>query len=216
MGQTSIYQVIISFFSILVILFVCFPIHECAHAFVARLLGDDTAERQGRLTLNPFAHIDLMGAIAMCICCIGWAKPTPVDLRKCKKTSMRTANALVSLAGPLSNLIMSLLLMIIYKLILINAPASEVSGYVCLAIFYAADINVFLAVFNLLPIPPFDGYHILASVLPAKAVVFFERYAQIINFVMLLLLISGILSVPLNILSNGAMTLLDMATKFIC
>ncbi|MGN1423370.1 MAG: site-2 protease family protein [Oscillospiraceae bacterium] len=216
-GRGDIITVVISFFSVFVIIFVVFPIHECAHAFVARWLGDDTAERQGRLTLNPLRHIDPMGALAMCLCNIGWAKPTPVDIRKCRKTSMRTANVLVSIAGPLSNILLSLLFIIVEKLIVIVVGENITTTvfYVMLALNYTAQINIYLAVFNLIPVPPFDGYHVLASFLPAKAVAFMERNGRIIYWVVFFLIITRVLSVPLGIAANGIYWLLDKLTFFL-
>lgn len=216
-GRGDLLTVIISFFSVFVIIFLCFPIHECAHALVAKILGDDTAERQGRVTLNPLAHIDPMGAICMCICCIGWAKPTPVDLRNCRKTSMRTANVLVSLAGPLSNVILALIVMIIFKIMIVaGALAGESATYIALGLNQIIQINIFLGIFNLIPIPPFDGYHILASFLPAKAVYFMEKNGQIINFIVFVLLISDVLDRPLMFLEMGVYNFLDLITRFIC
>jgi Zn-dependent protease len=201
-GSGSLFEFVISLFSVLVIIFVVFPIHECAHGWVAKLLGDDTAERQGRLTLNPFHHIDAMGALAMLLCNIGWAKPTPVNLRNCTKVSMRTANVLVSLAGPLSNLLLSLLIIIIYKVLLMAMPLSVTLYYVLFALNYTATINIYLAVFNLIPIPPFDGYHILASFLKPRALAFMERNGRIIYWVVFFLIISGLLSIPLGYISD--------------
>ncbi len=216
-GRGDLLTVIISFFSVFVIIFLCFPIHECAHALVAKILGDDTAERQGRVTLNPLAHIDPMGAICMCICCIGWAKPTPVDLRNCRKTSMRTANVLVSLAGPLSNIILALIVMIIFKIMIVaGALAGESATYIALGLNQIIQINIFLGIFNLIPIPPFDGYHILASFLPAKSVYFMEKNGQIINFIVFVLLISDVLDRPLMFLETGVYNFLDLITRFIC
>lgn len=216
-GRGDLLTVIISFFSVFVIIFLCFPIHECAHALVAKILGDDTAERQGRVTLNPLAHIDPMGAICMCICCIGWAKPTPVDLRNCRKTSMRTANVLVSLAGPLSNIILALIVMIIFKIMIVaGALAGESATYIALGLNQIIQINIFLGIFNLIPIPPFDGYHILASFLPAKSVYFMEKNGQIIHFIVFVLLISDVLDRPLMFLETGVYNFLDLITRFIC
>ena len=216
-GRQPIEMFIYSLFGVLAFLFICIPVHACAHAFVAKRLGDDTAERQGRLTLNPFAHIDLMGVVMMFVCSIGWAKPTPVDLRRCTKVKMRTANLLVSAAGPLSNLIMAFLFTIICKVLLVlslkngNATLFQIAQIVL----YIANLNAFLAVFNLIPVPPFDGYHILASFLPAKALVFFERNAQIINLVLIILLVSGYASIPIGWLSDKIMEFFFFATSFI-
>ncbi len=216
-GNGDLLTVIMSFFSVFVIIFLCFPIHECAHALVAKILGDDTAERQGRVTLNPLAHIDILGAICMCICCIGWAKPTPVDLRNCRKTSMRTANVLVSLAGPLSNIILALIVMIIFKILIVaGALSGDTAVYIAFGMEQIIQINIFLGIFNLIPIPPFDGYHILASFLPAKAVYFMEKNGQIIHFIVFVLLISDVLDVPLMFLEMGVYRFLDLITRFIC
>ena len=221
---------IISVFGVLAFLFICIPVHECAHAFVAKRLGDDTAERQGRLTLNPFAHIDTLGMIMMFVCSIGWAKPTPVDLRRCTKVKIRTANMLVSAAGPLSNLIMAFLFMIIFKvLVLVGVQNGEILivngnylvvngsiiGQIAQVVMYIANLNAFLAVFNLIPVPPFDGYHILASFLPAKALAFMERNGQIIHLVLLILLVSGYAGIPISWLSNKIMEFFSFATSFI-
>ena len=207
----------LSVFSVLVIIFVVFPIHECAHGLMAKILGDDTAERQGRLTLNPFAHIDPFGALAMFICRIGWAKPTPVNIRNCTKVKQRTALALTSLAGPLANILLSYILIIIAKIVLVSSVGnvSDVVLYVVMALCYTATINVFLGVFNLIPIPPFDGFNILSSFLPGKAVYFMQKNQQVIYWVFFALLIFGALDVPLGAASNGIIWLLNKASFFV-
>lgn len=214
-GEESIQMVIISFFSVLVIIMVLNPIHECAHALTAKLLGDDTAEKRGRVTLNPFAHIDPMGAVLMFLCRFGWADPVPVDLRKCRKVSMRTANVLVSLAGPVSNILMSLIIIIIAKLIWLAAPGSETMYIICMGLYLTARISLNLAVFNLIPIPPLDGYHVLSTFLSPRAMAFVERNAHIIRWVMLFLLVGGLLSIPLSYASDGLFFLLDKLTFFL-
>lgn len=213
-SQSQIISCVLSVFSVLVIIFVVFPIHECAHGLMAKILGDDTAERQGRLTLNPFAHIDPFGALAMFICRIGWAKPTPVNLRNCTKVKQRTALALTSLAGPLANVLLSYILVIAYKIVMLNMT-SMAMYYVALGLLYTAQINIYLAVFNLVPIPPFDGFNILSSFLPGKAVYFMQRNQQIIYWVFFALLVFGILDVPFGLASNGIMWLLDKGSFFV-
>lgn len=213
-NQSQIISCVLSVFSVLVIIFVVFPIHECAHGLMAKILGDDTAERQGRLTLNPFVHIDPFGALAMFICRIGWAKPTPVDLRRCTKVKPRTALALTSLAGPLANVLLSYILVIAYKIVMINMT-SMAMYYVALGLLYTAQINIYLAVFNLVPIPPFDGFNILSSFLPGKAVYVMQRNQQIIYWVFFALLVFGILDVPFGLASDGIMWLLDKGSFFV-
>ncbi len=213
-SQSDIISCVLSVFSVLVIIFVVFPIHECAHGLMAKILGDDTAERQGRLTLNPFSHIDPLGALMMFVCRIGWAKPTPVDIRRCNKVKPRTAMALTSLAGPVANFLLSYILIIAAKLVLINA-AGEVGMYVVVGISYTATINVYLGVFNLIPISPFDGFGILSGFLPAKAIYFMQRNQRIIYWIFFALLVFGALDLPLGAASNGILWLLDKGSFFV-
>ncbi len=215
MGRGDMITAILSVFSVAVIIFVVFPIHECAHGLMAKILGDDTAEREGRLTLNPFDHIDLMGALCMCVCCIGWAKPTPVNITRCRKVKARTALALTSLAGPMSNIILSYVMMIIMKLVMNFAITSTTGLYVAFALQQVIVLNIYLAIFNLIPIPPFDGSKILYSFLPAKGISFMERYGQYMHWGFFLLLILGILDIPLNFLTDIIYWLLDKASFFL-
>lgn len=210
----DIIYVVLSFFSVLVIIFVVFPIRECVRGFVAKKLGDDTPELAGKLTLNPFAHIDLMGALAMFLFRIGWAKPTPINISRCRKVKPRTAVALTSLSGPLANILLSYILMIIYKILRLNM-ANDVMYYITIGLYITVQINIFLAVFNLIPIPPFDGFNILATVLPAKAVFFMEKNQQIIYLIFFALLMFGFLDVPLGFLCNCVYSLLDIMSGFI-
>ena len=224
-GQVSVFEVIVSIFADLVIIFVCFPVHECAHALVAKLCGDDTAERQGRITLNPFAHIDWIGALMIFICNIGYAKPTPVNLERCRKVSVRTANVLVSLAGPLSNMLMAFILLIPFRIVEVQYvqafydpemyQQAQVLSWAALMLYYAARINVYLMIFNLIPIPPFDGYHVLATFLPAKAVYFMERNARIFHIVFILLIFSPLLDIPLSVATNAILYVLQLPLSFI-
>ncbi|MGN1340677.1 MAG: site-2 protease family protein [Oscillospiraceae bacterium] len=212
--DADIISVVLSIFSVLVIIMVVFPIREFFRGFVAKKLGDDTPEMAGKLTLNPFAHIDPMGALAMFLFRIGWPKPTPINISRCNKVKPRTALVLTSLSGPVANILMSYILMIVYKILWLNM-ASEAVYYIALALFITIQINVFLAIFNLIPIPPFDGFNILATFLPRKAVYFMERYQQIIYLVFFALLMFGFLDVPLGALTNGVLWLLDKASFFI-
>jgi len=136
------------------ILLITISIHEYSHAKVADILGDPTPRLAGRLTLNPISHIDPFGLLALVLVRFGWAKPVPVNPYNFKNP--RGGELLVSLAGPLSNFLLAWVLAIIYK----NVPLPN-NDFLSMIISYTIWINLSLAVFNLIPIPPLDGSHIL-------------------------------------------------------
>ncbi len=211
-------DVVLSFFSVFVLLFLCFPFRAYMKAWVAKQLGDDTAESAGMLTLNPIAHIDLMGALCMCLCCFGWSKPTPISLNRCRKYSMRKSAILISLMGVASLIILGLVLSILAKLVLLifsGSAAIETVVLISSALSQAALISVYIAVLNLLPVPGFDGYVLIQGALPRNAAIFIERNAHIVNLVVLVLLVSGILSGPLSFLSAIIYMGLDLITFWI-
>ncbi|MCR4780135.1 MAG: site-2 protease family protein [Ruminiclostridium sp.] len=211
--------IILTAFSILVMLFVVFPLHESAHALTAKLLGDDTAERQGRITLNPFAHLDLIGTIGIVIFRVGWAKPVPVNTRRCTKIkSEKAAMALTAAAGPMANVLSSLVFLIIQKILLVsyNAGGPEILYYLILALGLIIQIDLYNGVFNLLPIPPFDGSRVFFAFLPQKYYFSIMRYEQYIMIGLLVLMYTGILSIPFQFITDAIYSLLDLITKFIC
>jgi Zn-dependent protease len=212
-------------FSVLAIIFILFPFHECAHAYSAKLLGDETAERQGRLTLNPFRHIDPMGALCMFLLPFGWAKPVPVDPRNAtRKVTMRGFISLTAAAGPISNIILSLVLIIIAKITALNLETTTLflSGgenhtmvYVYTALIITAQISVYLAIFNLIPIPPLDGSKILYYFLNSRQIFFLERNANMIRMVLLLLIFTGFLAPVIGFFGDIVFMGLDAVTFFI-
>lgn len=215
MGRESGIFVVLSFFSTFVVLFLCFPLRAYCRGFVAKKLGDDSAESMGMLTLNPLAHIDPLGALCMCICCIGWSKPMPVNPARCHKVSQQKAVTLISLTGPVSLVVLGYLMMLVGKLIVVAAPTSEAVIWIYTGLVYAAQISVFLAVLNILPVPGFDGYGIIQGFLPRRATYWVETHAQIINFIVLILLVSRVLNKPLSLLADAVMRFLNFATGFI-
>jgi Zn-dependent protease len=161
--------------------------HECSHALVAHWLGDDTAKQRGRLTLNPFAHVDLLGIIFLLIFRIGWAQPVPMDYRNFKYP--RIYAIIAALAGPFSNFLLAYIcfLGIAHFPVQLFAPAVVVSF---IQVFTAtAYINIMLGAFNVLPIPPLDGSHIINALLIKRfprAVAWLYRYSLIILIVLFL------------------------------
>ncbi|MBF2665187.1 site-2 protease family protein [Listeria seeligeri] len=174
---------------VLVTLLIAFTIHEWAHALVALAFGDDTAKNQGRLSLNPLVHIDLFGLLLILIAGFGWAKPTPVNRFKLKKR--RLGSVLVSLAGPISNLLLAIIGVGIYS-ILLNT-SYEYGSVIPTFLMVFVNLNIVLFVFNLIPLPPLDGYQVLIEFLPLSARAKLEpveRYAMLIFLIIALTPIS--------------------------
>jgi len=155
-------------------------IHEFCHGYAAYRLGDRTAARAGRLTLNPLKHLDLLGTAALFLARIGWAKPVPVDPRNFKNP--RQGILITSLAGPFSNLVVAALLGVALGALFgagIKVPTAFTSSWLrllYLVLFNAVYINIILALFNLLPIPPLDGSNVLWAVLPRNAAASYGRF----------------------------------------
>lgn len=198
----------------LIVVLLAMPIHESAHAFTASRLGDPTAKYAGRLSLNPLRHIDPFGAVSLLAFGIGWAKPVPVDARYFKHPKL--GMAVTAAAGPLSNLLLALLGMIFYKLILfVIAPHSGFFYIVELLIRYIIVINISLAIFNLLPFPPFDGGRIFTFFLPEKAYFAVMQYERYICIGIMALLFFGVLDRPLAAASNAVLGFVDWATGWV-
>ncbi|WOC31055.1 MULTISPECIES: site-2 protease family protein [Caproicibacterium] len=191
------------------IIFLILPFHELAHGWVAGKLGDPTAKYSGRLTFNPLASVDLFGTVSLLLFGIGWAKPVPVNPRYFKKP--KRDMAITALAGPVANLLASFVSAVLLNLVVVLSGGSVLAGtYVpstvvtFLIAFFGActTINISLAAFNLLPIPPLDGSRILAMFLSDRAMEAYYRYQNIVMYVLFALLLVGVLDVPLAILQN--------------
>lgn len=194
------------------LIFVSLPFHELAHAFVASKLGDSTPKWQRRLTFNPLAHLDPIGTGMMLLCGFGYAKPVPVNSANFKRP--KKDMALVALAGPVSNLLLAFLGIAIFRVVGLALGVSVSGGEVfapyehvelvnmlkLILVDVFAYINVCLAVFNLLPIFPLDGSHIIAPLLPDKVNWWIERNQQLVMLALLVLIISPVLDAPLGFL----------------
>lgn len=179
------------------ILLIALPVHEFAHGWVAYRMGDPTAKYAGRLTLNPFKHLDLMGVLMMYLAGVGWAKPVPVNSSYFR--DRRKGIILVSMAGPLSNILASFITFflwgILLKLISIGTIPieSDKAVYIVETIieFFQTLIivNISLAVFNLIPVPPLDGSRLISAFIPEESYYRFARYEQYIGLAFLLLVV---------------------------
>lgn len=166
-------------------LLVAIVIHEFSHGAVAYLLGDDTAKKSGRLTLNPLKHLDIIGFIFLLIFKFGWAKPVPINSSNFKNRKRDTI--LVSLAGPFSNFIMAVIIgLALSSGIVIN---NKLANILMIALWY----NLILGTFNLLPFPPLDGSKVLASLLPKEFEYLFYKYERYLHLILILLIVTNII-----------------------
>ena len=203
-------ELIVNMLARIFIIFCVLPFHEFAHAFVAHKLGDDTARLSGRMTTNPLAHIDPIGALMIILAGCGYANAVPVNIRNFKKR--KPYMALTALAGPVSNIIMAFIFMFIGLILQIKVGVSQGSFvyYIVVFMITAAQINISLAVFNLLPIPPLDGSRILSAVLPDKYYFKLMQYERYIILLIFVLIFTNVLDGPMSLVSgliyNGLMT----------
>lgn len=193
-------------------------VHESAHGYVSYKLGDPTARNLGRITLNPFKHFDLMGFICMVLFHVGWAKPVPVNPRYYKNP--RRDMAITAAAGPISNLIMAFIGVVGYELIsLITFREANVMYYFCYTLFLFfmvfAQLNVFLALFNLIPVPPFDGSRIAYIFLPTKWYFGIMKYERYIMLAVILVICLGWIDAPLSFLSNSVLNGMEWLVELI-
>lgn len=195
-------QTIVSLCVRVFVIFCILPIHEFAHAYASHKLGDETAKLSGRLTVSPLAHIDPFGAILMIVAGVGWAKPVPVNMYNLKTKNKKLGMAIVSFAGPFSNILMALFFLIIMNAVGALMPYSDLTQTIYTFAYLAASLNVRLAIFNLIPIPPLDGSRLITLIIPDKYYYQIMKYERYIGYAFMLLVLVGTLDVPLNYLSD--------------
>lgn len=169
---------------------ICITLHELAHGYVAYRLGDDTAKRAGRLTLNPLRHIDIMGLLMMIVFKFGWAKPVPVNMWKFKNP--KKGMAITAAAGPIANLLIALVFLFLYGFLfaLLHRPGRSLN-WLLEMLYITAYLSIALAIFNIIPIPPLDGSKVLFSCISDRSytkLMYYECYGMIILLVLVLLL----------------------------
>ncbi len=219
-------QTVMELLQRLIIVIIALTFHEVAHGWVAKKLGDNTADERGRLSLNPLCHLDPIGFLCMLLFRFGWAKPVPINVRNFKNP--RRGMALSALAGPIANLLLAFVILLPFEILLaclefgVYLPTSEFEINLINVsmnfIFSFHFMNITLAIFNFIPVPPLDGSRVLWAVLPDKIYFGVMKYERYLSLGIMLLLVFGILDYPLTFasyaISNGMQWLWELLPFF--
>ena len=189
----------------------CITLHELAHGFTAYALGDNTAKAAGRLTLNPIRHLDPMGLLMMVIFGFGYAKPVPVDMRHFKNP--KQGMAITALAGPLCNVLISLVFYFLYGLLILPLSGSSAGALALEMLETTVVLSLAMAIFNILPVPPLDGSKVLFSLLSDEGYWKLMRYERYGFLILAALLFTNVIDGPLSWLLQKGLTLLLPAAK---
>ena len=210
-GLLSPYQILAYLLRAVVVL-IAIPFHEAAHALVSHWLGDDTAVRAGRLSLNPMRHFDPLGALCMLVGGVGWARPVGVNPRNYKDP--KVGMAVSAAAGSLSNFLLAFVSMILYKIVYYTGAAQAVQA-LPLFLYDMIVMNLSLAVFNLIPVPPLDGSRVLLVFLPPRLYFGVMRYERVILVILLAVVWYGSLNGPIAAATNFVWGLLYDGTGWV-
>ena len=187
---------------------ICLTVHECAHGLAARALGDRTAERAGRLTLDPLAHIDPLGFLCMLLLGFGWARPVPVNVSGFRIKNRKAGMAIVALAGPLSNLVLAFVNYIVALLLAYKVQSDAMFIQTVQMFFsYIGALSVGLGVFNLIPVHPLDGSRVLDAFLPYRIQAKLDRYQPIILLAVVAIVYFGLFDLVINRVDNWILNL---------
>lgn len=201
-----------SFLTQILAVLICLTVHEVSHGLAAYALGDPTAKGQRRLSFNPLRHLDFFGTLMMLMFGFGWAKPVPVDMRYFRRA--KSGMAITALAGPISNILLAFLALIIANIMAPLAYVSPWAGHALNFFFMLASLSVGLGVFNLFPIPPLDGSKVLGSLLPDRLYYKVLQYERFGMLALVAVLWTGILDEPLHTALNFVMNLLLAGTTW--
>lgn len=199
----------------LIVLMTAIPVHEFAHAWAAEKMGDSTARYSRRLSLNPLDHIDPIGALMILLIGIGFARPVPIDSRNFR--NHRLGTIVTSLAGPFSNILMALVCLIVAKLLWLAYLATQLGflAGIFQVVAFMVSVNLTLAVFNLLPVPPLDGWHAICPLLPREVYWKVAAYEHQIVWLVLILVWFGAFNGILGTFTGILYALLDAMTFFL-
>lgn len=192
--------------------------HEYAHAKTASVFGDNTAKNEGRVSLNPMRHLDIIGFLCLIIVGFGWGKPVPVNPYNITGKNRKLKEVMISAAGVIMNFFVALIFAVILVAVSQKAPqlfSSEAGNYLYYAFYYTCYINIVLMIFNLIPIPPLDGFNIVAEISSFNETELYWKLLRYGSFILIILLVTNVIDYILTPGINGVFNLINMILRLI-